>query len=41
MEPRKRLIQIDNKEITVWPIQEFLEQMWSHQGAWGAGIYYL
>ena len=30
LEPRKRIMTCDNKEITVWPIQEFLEALWSH-----------
>jgi hypothetical protein len=29
-EPRKRLISIGNKEIHIWPIQEFLEMLWGN-----------
>ncbi|MFM8454574.1 MAG: ATP-binding protein [Gammaproteobacteria bacterium] len=29
MEPSKRMIHMDNKEITIWPIQEFLEVFWA------------
>jgi predicted AAA+ superfamily ATPase len=29
LEPRKRLMNIENKEITIWPIQEFLEALWA------------
>lgn len=30
LEPRKRVMTHDNKEITVWPIQDFLAALWSH-----------
>jgi predicted AAA+ superfamily ATPase len=30
LEPRKRIMTCDNKEVTIWPIQEFLEELWSH-----------
>lgn len=29
LEPRKRKMTVDEKEITIWPIQEFLESLWS------------
>jgi len=29
-EPKKRLISIGNKEIHIWPIQEFLEMLWGN-----------
>jgi hypothetical protein len=29
-EPKKRLINIGNKEIHIWPIQEFLEMLWGN-----------
>ena len=30
LEPRKRVMRIENKEVTVWPVQMFLEQMWKN-----------
>lgn len=29
LEPRKRIMKIDAQEITVWPIEKFLESLWS------------
>ncbi len=29
LEPRRRIINIDNHEITIWPVQEFLTEMWN------------
>jgi predicted AAA+ superfamily ATPase len=29
LEPRKRILSIEQKEITIWPIQEFLDVFWS------------
>lgn len=28
LEPRKRIMKIDDQEITVWPIEEFLQSLW-------------
>ena len=30
LEKRKRLMIVDGKEITIWPVQEFLQSLWSH-----------
>jgi hypothetical protein len=29
LEPRKRILSIEQKEITIWPIQEFLDVFWA------------
>ena len=29
LESRKRIMKIDNQEITIWPVQEFLDELWS------------
>lgn len=29
-EPRKRVLMVENKEITIWPVETFLEILWSH-----------
>jgi predicted AAA+ superfamily ATPase len=29
LEPRKRIMKIDNQEVTVWPVQEFLDDLWT------------
>ena len=29
LEPRKRLMTIDGQEVTVWPIEEFLNCLWA------------
>ena len=31
LEPKKRVTVIDGKEIIIWPVQEFLEMLWSHE----------
>jgi len=31
LEPKKRVTIIDGKEITIWPVQEFLETLWSNE----------
>lgn len=31
LEQKKRITTINNKEITIWPVKEFLENLWSHQ----------
>lgn len=31
LEPRKRLMTIDGKEIVVWPVEEFLQALWNHE----------
>jgi uncharacterized protein len=30
LEPRKRLVRINNKEIIIWPIKEFLDELWDN-----------
>lgn len=30
LEPKLRMIKIDSREIIIWPVKEFLEQMWSN-----------
>ncbi|MGD0466097.1 MAG: AAA family ATPase [Gammaproteobacteria bacterium] len=30
LEPRRRVIKVDDREITIWPVKEFLEQMWNN-----------
>ncbi len=30
LEPRKRILTIDGQEITVWPVQEFLDELWAN-----------
>jgi predicted AAA+ superfamily ATPase len=29
LEPRKRVVRLDEKDITIWPIQEFLDTLWA------------
>lgn len=29
LEPRKRIMKIDNQEVTIWPVQEFLDELWA------------
>lgn len=29
LEPRKRIMTVDNQEVTIWPVQEFLDNLWS------------
>jgi predicted AAA+ superfamily ATPase len=29
LEPRKRFMRIDSQEITIWPIEDFLNDLWS------------
>ena len=29
LEPRKRLMQVADQQITIWPVQEFLEHLWA------------
>jgi predicted AAA+ superfamily ATPase len=31
LEQKKRITIINNKEVTIWPVQEFLETLWSHK----------
>lgn len=31
IEPRKRVMRIEDKEIIIWPVEEFMEQLWKHQ----------
>lgn len=31
LEPKKRITIVDGKEITIWPVQEFLEMLWGHE----------
>jgi predicted AAA+ superfamily ATPase len=30
MEPRKRMMKIEGKDIIIWPVKEFLDQLWNH-----------
>lgn len=30
-EPKKRIISVGNNEITIWPVQDFLDALWGHQ----------
>jgi predicted AAA+ superfamily ATPase len=29
LEPRKRLMQVDGQEVTIWPVEEFLNSLWA------------
>lgn len=30
LEPQKRIMAVGSTEITIWPVQEFLEELWNH-----------
>lgn len=30
LEPRKRMMTIDNQEVLIWPVQEFLQELWAN-----------